>query len=319
MSRNEILLAAVTALSTTVMAQPSGWPPSSDHLTLPIWPGVAPGAPGKSAARGRHDHGKGRNLIAGRPVDSARQRRHADDHPLQSQRQALRRRRGCVSRRRLQDSGHRSGRHGGLRLAELGRRDLRAAEVSRARHGTLSQVCGGFAGCAARRWGWCGSMQPSGASIPSALASWVSRRAGICRRPSATLYEKRLYDPIDDADKLSCRPDFAVVVYPGYLALAERNLAPEPGNSSHRQHAAYVHRAGRGRSGPRGECGRLLHAVEECQGAGRVARVCAGRAWLRFAAHGIAGDRLARRRDEVAAHHSAFCLAARVGHSKNRG
>ena len=41
-------------------------------------------------------------------------------------------------------------------------------------------------------------------------------------------YEQRLYDPIDDADKLSCRPDFAVVLYPGYLAMAERNFAPNP-------------------------------------------------------------------------------------------
>ena len=42
----------------------------------------------------------------------------------------------------------------------------------------------------------------------------------------SNLYEKRLYDPIDDADKLSCRPDFSVVVYPGYLALADQNFVP---------------------------------------------------------------------------------------------
>jgi acetyl esterase/lipase len=34
----------------------------------------------------------------------------------------------------------------------------------------------------------------------------------------STHYDKRLYDPIDAADQVSCRPDFAVVVYPGYLA-----------------------------------------------------------------------------------------------------
>jgi acetyl esterase/lipase len=44
----------------------------------------------------------------------------------------------------------------------------------------------------------------------------------------STHYDQRLYDPIDAADKLSCRPDFAVVVYPGYLALAEKNFAPNP-------------------------------------------------------------------------------------------
>jgi acetyl esterase/lipase len=41
----------------------------------------------------------------------------------------------------------------------------------------------------------------------------------------STHFEKRLYDPVDGADKVSCRPDFAVIVYPGYLALAEQNFA----------------------------------------------------------------------------------------------
>jgi acetyl esterase/lipase len=44
----------------------------------------------------------------------------------------------------------------------------------------------------------------------------------------STHYDKRLYDPIDAADSLSCRPDFAVVVYPGYLALADKSFAPNP-------------------------------------------------------------------------------------------
>lgn len=35
----------------------------------------------------------------------------------------------------------------------------------------------------------------------------------------STHYEKRLYPPVDDADKESCRPDFAVGVYPGHLSL----------------------------------------------------------------------------------------------------
>jgi acetyl esterase/lipase len=34
----------------------------------------------------------------------------------------------------------------------------------------------------------------------------------------STHYDKRLYTPIDATDQVSCRPDFAVVVYPGYLA-----------------------------------------------------------------------------------------------------
>jgi acetyl esterase/lipase len=44
----------------------------------------------------------------------------------------------------------------------------------------------------------------------------------------STHFDKRLYDAVDAADQLSCRPDFAVVIYPGYLALAEQNMAPNP-------------------------------------------------------------------------------------------
>lgn len=44
----------------------------------------------------------------------------------------------------------------------------------------------------------------------------------------STHFDKRLYNAIDPADQLSCRPDFAVIVYPGYLAIAEQNFAPNP-------------------------------------------------------------------------------------------
>ena len=42
----------------------------------------------------------------------------------------------------------------------------------------------------------------------------------------STHFEKRLYNAVDAADSLSCRPDFSVVIYPGYLALAEKDFAP---------------------------------------------------------------------------------------------
>lgn len=42
----------------------------------------------------------------------------------------------------------------------------------------------------------------------------------------STHFDQRLYARIDAADELSCRPDFAVIVYPGYLALSEQNFAP---------------------------------------------------------------------------------------------
>jgi acetyl esterase/lipase len=44
----------------------------------------------------------------------------------------------------------------------------------------------------------------------------------------STHFDQRLYDQIDSADRLSCRPDFGVIIYPGYLAIAEQNFAPNP-------------------------------------------------------------------------------------------
>ncbi|MCP4450433.1 MAG: alpha/beta hydrolase [Planctomycetes bacterium] len=40
----------------------------------------------------------------------------------------------------------------------------------------------------------------------------------------STHYSKRLYEPIDAADALSCRPDFTVLVYPAYLGTPDWDL-----------------------------------------------------------------------------------------------
>lgn len=40
-------------------------------------------------------------------------------------------------------------------------------------------------------------------------------------------FDKRYYDPIDDADQLSTKPNFAVLIYPGILVNKEMKLKPE--------------------------------------------------------------------------------------------
>jgi acetyl esterase/lipase len=42
-------------------------------------------------------------------------------------------------------------------------------------------------------------------------------------------YDERTYPKVDEADAVSCRPDFAVLIYPGYLVVKEENnkIAPE--------------------------------------------------------------------------------------------
>lgn len=44
----------------------------------------------------------------------------------------------------------------------------------------------------------------------------------------STHFEDRLYTPVDAADQESSRPDFAVAIYPGHLALADDSIALNP-------------------------------------------------------------------------------------------
>jgi len=44
----------------------------------------------------------------------------------------------------------------------------------------------------------------------------------------STHFEKRLYPAVDDADTESCRPDFAIALYPGHLAARARDFALNP-------------------------------------------------------------------------------------------
>jgi acetyl esterase/lipase len=44
----------------------------------------------------------------------------------------------------------------------------------------------------------------------------------------STHFERRLYPAVDAADTASCRPDFAIALYPGHLAVRERDFALNP-------------------------------------------------------------------------------------------
>ena len=65
----------------------------------------------------------------------------------------------------------------------------------------------------------------------------------------STHFEKRLYDRIDAADQLSCRPNFALIIYPGYLANEAKKMAPSADiNPTEKPDSAHIYRAGRRRS-----------------------------------------------------------------------
>ena len=67
MNKHLLFLAAFAIFSAGLNAQQSGWPPSPDHLTLPVWPGVAPGAAANLPAEADTTTAKD-GLVAGRPV-----------------------------------------------------------------------------------------------------------------------------------------------------------------------------------------------------------------------------------------------------------
>jgi acetyl esterase/lipase len=65
---------------------------------------------------------------------------------------------------------------------------------------------------------------------------------------ASTNFDKRQYEAIDNVDKISCRPDFAVLVYPAYLMEGE-SLAPEIRVGPKTPPVFFVH-AGDDRYGP---------------------------------------------------------------------
>jgi acetyl esterase/lipase len=60
---------------------------------------------------------------------------------------------------------------------------------------------------------------------------------------TATRFEKRTYDSIDDVDRISCRPDFAISVYPGYLASKEKDELVRVGASRQIRPQSFSHMA----------------------------------------------------------------------------
>jgi acetyl esterase/lipase len=67
--------------------------------------------------------------------------------------------------------------------------------------------------------------------VRSKAKEWGIQRIGIVgfsagghlAIAAATSFDQRTYEPIDEVDKISCRPDFAIPVYSGYLKAKEKN------------------------------------------------------------------------------------------------
>jgi len=231
MKRLEFLaLGAALVLTPAILSQQPAWPPAPGHVTLNLWPGAAPGAPVNLPPETDTTTAKD-ELIAGKPL--------------------VRVGNVSVPTITLYMAKPTSG-AGGPRPAVVvfpgGGYYILAIDLE----GT--EVCDWLnaAGvtCVLLKY----RVPATGPYPKSAAALQDAQRAvGLVREHAAewgidphrlgvlgfsagghlaaalsTHYDKRLYDPIDAADKLSCRPDFAVVIYPGYLALADKNFAPNP-------------------------------------------------------------------------------------------
>lgn len=221
-----ILLAAVVGVSSSLVAQSPGWPTGPGHLTIDVWPHGAPGAVANPAIEGDTTTAKD-NLIAGRPII----------------------RLGNVSTPTLtlyRPAGKNTGAAvvvfpgGAYRILAI---DLEGTEVcdwlnSAGITCVLVKYRVPDSGPYPKSSAALQDAQRAVGMVRSHAGEWHidPHRIGVLGFSAgahlaaalSTHFNQRLYDPIDGADGLSCRPDFAVIVYPGYLALAEQNFAPNP-------------------------------------------------------------------------------------------
>jgi len=217
------LFAAVAGITASGFAQKPAWQPAAGHTTLNIWPTSAPGTKANPTPEIDTTTAKD-NLIAGKPLI----------------------RLGNVSTPTLTlyaPSGKNTGATvvvlpgGGYHILAI---DLEGTEV-------CDWLNSAGITCILLKY----RVPDSGPYPKSSAALQDAQRAfGIVRSHAAewhidpqrigvlgfsagahlaaalgTHFDQRLYDPIDTADKVSCRPDFAVIIYPGYLALSEQNFA----------------------------------------------------------------------------------------------
>ena len=221
------VLGGALALTANSLAQHSGWPPSADHLTINVWPGAAPGAPANPPAEADTTTAKD-NLIAGKPL--------------------VRLGNVSVPTLTLYKAKNASGPAPAVVVFPGGGYSILAIDLE----GT--EVCDWLnsAGvtCVLLKYRVPGSgpYPKSPAALQDAqramglvrehAAEWGidEKRVGVLGFSAgahlaaalSTHFDQRLYDAIDAADKLNCRPDFAFIIYPGYLALADKNFAANP-------------------------------------------------------------------------------------------
>jgi acetyl esterase/lipase len=217
-----IVLLSLILFTGVLFAQKPAWEPAPGHVTLPLWPHPQPGVQPEVDVTTAKD-----NLIAGKPIV----RLTNVSNPTITL---------------YSPAGKNSGAAvvvfpgGSYRVLAI---DLEGTEVC----DWLTSI---GVSCALLKY-----RVPDSGPLPKSAAALedAQRAVGMVRAHAAewqidpqrvgvlgfsagahlavalsTHFDKRLYDSIDAADQMSCRPDFAVIVYPGYLASSEQNFAANP-------------------------------------------------------------------------------------------
>ena len=63
---------------------------------------------------------------------------------------------------------------------------------------------------------------------PKRIGIWGFSAGGHLASTAATHFDDGKRDADDPVERVSCRPDFALIIYPGYLAIAEKNFEFNP-------------------------------------------------------------------------------------------
>ena len=220
-----ILLMVFSILSVPLMAQRPAWQPPAGHVTLKLWPHGAPGA--ATAPSPEVNESTAKDNIAGRPIIRLD---NVSDPTI-----TLYAAKPNPTRRAIVVFPG-----GGYSILAI---DLEGTEVCR----WLNSI---HITCVLLKY-----RVPNSGPYPKSPAALqdAQRALGMVREHAtawhidphrvgvlgfsagghlaaalSTHFDKRLYDPLDAADQQSCRPDFALIIYPGYLAMAEQNFAPNP-------------------------------------------------------------------------------------------
>jgi acetyl esterase/lipase len=230
---NSILAISVLFAIRVVSAQQTTWQPSPGHSQVEIWPGAPPDAQPVPGAETVTTTGK-EFLIAGRPVVSV----NNVSRPTMTVYSPTRKNTGAAV---VVFPG------GGFEELVI---DLEGTEV-------CDWLTSSGITCVLLKYripsppyDWKCHCRPDGLAIPTLALEDAQRTMGLVRLHAAewhidprkigvlgfsaggylvaeisALFERRLYPAVDAADRQSCRPDFAVAIYPGHLE-ARKGLNP---------------------------------------------------------------------------------------------